>query len=206
MTDTTVSVTGSAPTPGWRTSEFYCAWAVKILGALMASGVLGDGTTAQRIAGAALTLLGFLGYTYSRTLVKTAGALALVCLIAAPQTACGEARSRGSASVGAFLDCEAKDVAPLLPDAIALAKAAVMRWISGSGTVDAAGLKSDAAPLKSDLGKCAWDAAIAALATPAAPVKAGAPAASALAINGPALRAAWAADRAELGWAPAKSP
>lgn len=160
---------------------------------------------------AALTLV-----THSTSSAKPAppaggSAVALLAVLllgagaVAGTSACGEARSRGSASVGAFIDCEAPNLAPLLPDAIALAKAAVMRWISGSGTVDAAGLKSDAAPLKSDLGKCAWDAAIAALATPAAPVKAGAPAASALAINGPALRAAWATDRAELGWAPMKA-
>ena len=96
MTDTTVPVTGSAPTPGWRTSEFWLKIAAITLSALFASGLL-TSNTALAIAGMAASILGALGYTVSRTLVKTAGALALACLLAAPQTACGEARSRGSA-------------------------------------------------------------------------------------------------------------
>lgn len=123
--------------------------------------------------------------------------------LAVTQVNCAEVKPRTANAIGAFIDCQAPNLVPLLPDAVGLAKAAVMRWISGSGTVDAAGLKADAAPLKSDLGKCAWDAAIAALATPAQKPAPGAPAAAGLEIDGPALRARWAATRAELGWAPA---
>lgn len=129
--------------------------------------------------------------------------IVLACIVALVATyGCAEVKPRTAAAIGAFIDCQAPNVLPMLPDAIALAKAAVMRWISGSGNVDAAGLKADAAPLKTDLGKCAWDAAIAALATPAPKPLPGAPASAALAIDGPVLRDAWAKGRAELGWAP----
>lgn len=198
MTDTPPTTTPTKP--GLQTTEFYASWFVKILGALLAGGVFGTGTVAERIAGAALALLAQWGYTYSRTVVKTAGALLLVALLAAPQVACSSARSRGAAAASAFLDCESPNVKPLLPDAISLAKAAIMRWIGGSGAIDAAGLKSDAAPLKGDLARCAWDAAIAALAAPAAAPAPGAPAAAQLAIDAGALRARWAVARAELGW------
>lgn len=204
--DTQPSPPPTPPTPptkpGWRTTEFYGAWAVKILGALMSSGVLGDGTTASRIVGAVLTLLGFLGYTYSRTILKAASVLALAVLLAGPQIACSGARGRGAAAAGAFLDCQAPNVVAALPDAIALAKAAVMRWIAGDGAVDTSGLKSDASKMAGDLGKCAFDAAIAALATPPPAQKVGAPAAAALVIDGPQLGARWAQVRGELGWAP----
>src|SRR6266568_4606262 len=92
--------------PGWQTTEFYGMWAVKILGALMASGVLGDGTTASRVAGAAIALLGFLGYTYSRAVIKAAAALLLVGLLAGPQVACSAStRQREATGIGGLLSC-----------------------------------------------------------------------------------------------------
>jgi hypothetical protein len=202
MTDTT----DPAPTPtkpGYKTTEFWLSMLATLLTALFASGALTN-NVALAIAGMAATVLTALGYKVSRTLVKTAGALLLAGLLVAPQIACSSARQRGSAAAGAFLDCQAPNLIPLLPDAIAIAKSAVMRWIAGDGHVDLAGIKADAAPLKSDLGRCAFDAAIAALAvpTPAAP---GAPAAAALAIDGAGLRTGWAATRGELGWPPEAS-
>lgn len=188
------------PTPGWRTSEFWLKVAAIALSALFASGALTN-STALAIAGMAATILGALGYTVSRTLVKTAGVFLLVGLLASPQLACASARGRGANAAGAFLDCQAPNIVAALPDAIALARQAVMRWISGSGKIDTAGLKNAAAPLKGDLGKCAFDAAIAALAVPPQPAATGAPASSGLEIDGAALTAAWSRARAELGWA-----
>lgn len=87
--------------PGWKTSEFYGSWAVKILGALMAGGVFGDGSTAMRIAGAAMTVLGFLGYTYSRTAVKTSTLIMLLGfgLGTSSLTACNGSKSPGQVVV-----------------------------------------------------------------------------------------------------------
>lgn len=85
--------------PGWQTTEFWGAWAVKILGALIAGGVFGDGTTAMRIAGAAMTLLGFLGYTYSRSVVKAAAFALLFIVPLSSLTACAQAKSAGVAIV-----------------------------------------------------------------------------------------------------------
>lgn len=193
----------SPPTPtkpGYQTTEFYLSLAATVLTALFASGLLTN-NTALAIAGMAATVLTALGYKVSRTLVKTAGAMLLVCLFAGPQLACG-AREPAARGVGAFIDCQAPNVVAMLPDAIALAKSAVMRWISGSGHVDTAGLKNAAAPLKTDLGKCAFDAAIAILTSPRPAVAPGAPASSPLEIDTVALRMAWDRARGELGWAP----
>lgn len=200
----TVTIDKTQAKPGYLTTEFYGSWAVKILGALMAGGVFPESSTAFRIAGAAIALLGYLGYTYSRAMVKTAAALLLVGLLAGPQVACSaSAKGKEAAAAGAFLNCEAGQFpASTLGDATTLAIQVIVHEISGGGAVDANRLRADAAPLKSNLLQCAWDAAVAALTAPPAPAKPGAPAAAAMAIDRDQLRAAWEDVRLELGWAP----
>jgi hypothetical protein len=55
--------------PGYKTTEFWLKVAAFALTAVYASGALTN-STALAIAGIAATLLGSLGYTVSRTLVK----------------------------------------------------------------------------------------------------------------------------------------
>jgi hypothetical protein len=65
------------PTPvkaGIYTSEFWLGLAAKLLGGAYATGLIGDGTTAARIAGLAVVVLAYFGYTVSRGLVKSAAA------------------------------------------------------------------------------------------------------------------------------------
>lgn len=112
-TITTNLVSAEPVKPGWQTTEFCGAWAVKILGALIAGGVFGDGTTAMRIAGAAMTLLGFLGYTYSRTLVKAAVFVLMLCLGTSTMTACASSAQVGAGN--AVIDCTRAD-APALEE------------------------------------------------------------------------------------------
>ena len=115
---------------------------------------------------------------------------------------CSSWRQRTSAGVSAFLDCEGEHIdAGLLSEAKAVSKSAISRWVSGDGHVDTAGLKAEAAPLKSDLMRCGFAAAIAALATPVA-AQPGAPAAAGLEVDGAGLRSAFIAVRSDLGWAP----
>jgi hypothetical protein len=131
----------------------------------------------------------------------TIGALLLVVGIGAGVAApgCATARARGAAAAGAFIDCEAPEVAAVLPDLLPLARDAVMLAISGDGHVDTTRLRADAAGMRSDLGKCALAAAIAALATSPAATP-GAAAAAPLTIDGLELRARFAMIRGELGW------
>lgn len=63
--------TAVVPTkPGYKTSEFWLKLAAMAMTALFASGALTN-NTAVTIAGIAATILGALGYTVSRTMVKT---------------------------------------------------------------------------------------------------------------------------------------
>ena len=57
------------PKPGYRTTEFWLKLAALLLTAMYASGAVTN-NTALAIAGIAATILGALGYTVSRTLVK----------------------------------------------------------------------------------------------------------------------------------------
>ena len=77
------------PKPGWKTSEFWLSLAAKVLGALFSAGVLGDGSTAMRVAGVAAIVLSTLGYQVSRTIVKSAAALVLLFALAHTASACG---------------------------------------------------------------------------------------------------------------------
>lgn len=113
---------------------------------------------------------------------------------------------RAAAGVGAFLDCESPHVdAQMLADAKVVAKSAIEKWLSGAGTIDTAGLKADAKPIRSDLLKCAFDAAIAALATPTPSSPPEAPQAAPLVVDAAQVRAAWMQVRGELGWPPARA-
>lgn len=109
------------------------------------------------------------------------------------------ARQRVAAGMGAFLDCEGRHFdQQLTNDALGAFKMLVQNRISGDGHVDASGLKADASPIRSDLMRCAFSAAIAAMATPA-PTKAGAPASAPLVADVVELRTAFAAVKAEWG-------
>lgn len=59
-------------TPGYKTTEFWLKLAAIVLTALFASGAIPTTGTAAMIAAIAATVLGALGYTVSRTIVKTA--------------------------------------------------------------------------------------------------------------------------------------
>lgn len=107
MTDSTIPplTNNTSPVkPGWQTTEFWLATAAKVLGVLFASGVLGTGTVAERIAGIAAALLAQLGYTVSRSIVKVASVALFVVFLAsagASTTACTGIKSASSA----IIDC-----------------------------------------------------------------------------------------------------
>lgn len=112
---------------------------------------------------------------------------------------CDTLRGRGAAGAGALLDCQADNLKASALELLALAKPALMSAISGDGHVDYTLLKAALAGLKTDLPRCAADAAIAAILTPA-PTQPGAAMAAGLEVNATELQAAYATARAELGW------
>jgi hypothetical protein len=57
-------------TKGVRTSEFWLSAAAMLVGLLMSSGLFGPDSLATQALGIAAMILGALGYTVSRTLVK----------------------------------------------------------------------------------------------------------------------------------------
>ena len=61
------------PKPGWKTSEFWLSTASMALGATFASGVFegaDENSLVMRAVGAAMTVLGALGYTVARAKAK----------------------------------------------------------------------------------------------------------------------------------------
>ncbi len=137
----------------------------------------------------------------SQVSLLVVAALAIGAAALAP--ACATLRPAGAAGVGTFMDCEGKHIdAGLLAEAKALSKSAVQRWMTGDGHIDATGLRAEAAPLRSDLMRCAFDAAIAALTVVIAPRTDTPALAAPLEVDVAELRTTWAEVRVELGWAP----
>lgn len=65
--------TATAVKPGWQTTEFWIKLAALTLTALYASGVIPTTGTAATVAAIAATILGALGYTVARTMLKAGG-------------------------------------------------------------------------------------------------------------------------------------
>lgn len=148
MTEATgvpVVVVPSSPAPptpiksGWGTSEFYMAWFAKIMGALVTSGILGDGTQASRIAGLIVIILAQAGYTYSRTMIKTAAMMFALLIMSNGVIACGpNARQQtiratlvaGTAMEQAFVTFDEKIQEALIQSATdrANAEAVISAW------------------------------------------------------------------------------
>ncbi len=59
--------------PGYQTTEFWLSTLALLLGLALASGAVPDGGLAAQIIGGILSVLSSLGYTASRTKVKSAG-------------------------------------------------------------------------------------------------------------------------------------
>jgi hypothetical protein len=60
--------------PGYQTTEFWLKCAALVLTALFASGIIPTSGTVATVAAIAATMLGALGYTVSRTMLKSGGA------------------------------------------------------------------------------------------------------------------------------------
>jgi len=84
-TGPTEVVSPAPPTPGWKTSEFWLKCAAMMLTVLYASGALTN-NTALAIAGMAAAILGALGYTVSRSMVKQAASNAGVVVVSSTET------------------------------------------------------------------------------------------------------------------------
>jgi hypothetical protein len=154
----------TTPKPGYLTTEFWGSWAVKILGTLLVSGIFGDGSTIQRGIGAALTLLGLFGYTYSRTLVKTAGILLVVMFgLGSTQTACGAtSKAAGKAALADAVDCTTADRVKLETQFGPTVELALQRAMGGDGKIDLPSLNEIGKALEAD-GWCVLEKSVARL-------------------------------------------
>ncbi len=61
-----------AEKPGWQTTEFWLTLIALVVGALMSSGAVQEGTTLYQALAFAAVILTTLGYTVSRTIAKKA--------------------------------------------------------------------------------------------------------------------------------------
>lgn len=136
-------------------------------------------------------------------------AVLLLGALAAPAlTSCANTRAAVAAGAVAFLDCEDGHVdAAALADMKTLADADLRHVIGGAAAPDASALKAELAPVKSDLGKCGWAAAVAAMGAIMPQPSDPSIAVSALVAAGPdpaQVRAAFAVAARQNGWPPVR--
>jgi len=74
-------------TKGYSTSEFWLSLVAVLIGFAMSSGLIAAGSTWERVLGLAASLLGALGYTASRAIVKSANSKASALTAAASAVA-----------------------------------------------------------------------------------------------------------------------
>lgn len=60
---------------GYKTTEFWLSLAAMVVGALMASGVMGEDDMAMKVVSLVASMLGALGYTVSRGIAKKGEAI-----------------------------------------------------------------------------------------------------------------------------------
>ncbi len=59
--------------PGYKTTEFWLSTIAVLIGALLASGVVTEGSLTARIVGGVVAVLAALGYGINRTITKING-------------------------------------------------------------------------------------------------------------------------------------
>lgn len=61
--------------PGYKTTEFWMSFTAVLLGFVVSSGVLIEGSQIERVVGMAVSTLAALGYTAARAKIKSSGSI-----------------------------------------------------------------------------------------------------------------------------------
>lgn len=164
-TGTTLTATASTTTkPGYKTTEFYLSLAAALVGALLTSGLLADGSQAMRIAGMAAFALATLGYTVSRGAAKRGGsALVLIFALAIAPTSSGCAAAQDSAKrvAGDVVNCMKPEAKGMIGELVPTFLAIFQNATGNDGKIDWQPVRATASSLKSPLTRCAFSAAVA---------------------------------------------
>jgi len=172
-------------TPGYRTTEFWLKLAAFVLTALFASGTIPTSGPTAQLAAIAATMLGALGYTVGRSLVKAASAALLLMALGTmvgTMTACGSTSKAAEKAVLAdVVDCTTADRVKLEQQFGPTVELALQRALGGDGKIDLPSLDQIGHDLQAD-GWCvlereaakliAWTAAKVGTASAAAPLDA----------------------------------
>lgn len=99
----TSTTTTTSVTPGWKTSEFWVKIVALIVSTLLASGVIPTTGVWAQVTAIAVTILGAMGYTVGRSMVKAAalrGTMLVLMLLLA--SSCAPPVAAGVVAVGAI--------------------------------------------------------------------------------------------------------
>jgi len=170
MSEPTTSTTTATSTlkPGWKTTEFWLSLLAVVLGALLTSGLLADGSQAIRIVGLGATVLGALGYTGARAMLKKAPMLAVFLLGAAViPSASGCTKGAAIAAGKSVVDCTKGAAPELVTEFSPVLEQLISRATGGDGHVDKASVLAGVKNFGVDVGGCVLATVVARALAPA---------------------------------------
>lgn len=206
MTDaTTGTETPAPPKPGYKTTEFYMKLAAILLTAFYASGVIPIDGTWMKVAAIAATMLGALGYTVSRTMIKAAGAVLLVMLLSHGSLGCAWVKGEAATVGHALVDCTKPAAVDAFHQFGSFVDNALVASATPDGKVTADTMKSIGKSFTSEIGQCVFVQVVAHALAPK-PADPNAPKSEQLVLDAASLRAGFEAVRGEqLGGATYKT-
>ncbi len=140
------------PKPGYRTTEFWLKITAFVLTALFASGVIPTSGPVAQVAAITATMLGALGYTVSRTLVKNASVILLLIVIGLSlSTSCGAtSKAIGQGVLADTVDCTTSDRVKLEQQFGPTVEQALQRATRSDGKIDLPSLQQIGSSLETD--------------------------------------------------------
>jgi len=85
--------------PGWQTTEFWLSGAATILPLIVASGLIPTSGDWPKMVALAISLLGAMGYTAHRNILKTAASVLMACLFLSLGSGCASSHGLSQAQI-----------------------------------------------------------------------------------------------------------
>lgn len=182
------------PKPGWKTSEFWLNKFAILLSVLFATNAIPTGSFWMKIALIIATMLGSLGYTVSRTIIKTAGMLFLVAFGLHATSGCSWSKTEAKTIETAAVDCTKGELKNAVDMFVPVVGKLLQLATGADGKVDWTQVEDGTKKLAGDVGGCVLGTAVAQALKPTQ-VKPGAPQSSPLEVDAADLRAHFEATR-----------
>lgn len=141
-------------TPGYKTTEFWLKIAALLVSTLIASNAIPVGGIWEKLISISALLLGSLGYTVSRTMIKTAAMLFFVMAIAHTSTGCAWFKSESKAVATDVVDCTKASAVGAIKEFGPAIDALLLYATGANGVVSSEALEDAGKGFAKEIGGC----------------------------------------------------